>query len=735
MEIQCLSGSHSYHAHEVQVNTPAFDEKNVCGTSDPVITLEESEDRQSVQTLAGMETANGRNVRQIFSDRRKIAPMKYFQKVCKKRLDNFVGTGIKPVHHKMPSPAMRLPDEILDDIFRYTSHRPADLASCSLVCARWHRIVSLHLWESLDPSSHWSMKRLGNVFNSASRRQHRNARGTKQSEVHPTTSNLPLVRAINLGAVGLLPDEPPLKFGGSGGMANGLARWCLRRRWVRVISLAGEALPNLKRLDLSYSAGWLRDDAIFKIVKSCGKTLEELSLANGYLVTDDGIGALARGCKKLRKLDVSHCLLVGDKGVAVLAEEGNRRLRELIMTACNIGDLGVLFLGVFCTELRTLDLEDCFMLTQKSLTVIIAKCIQLEHIKLPCFVYPRFGPAADQNSPHPVLESLLKRPPCSTFKTLGLSMCSGEEIDTHLPRILARFPTIETLEISGSPTVSSIVAPALSHITRLVLASTGQVDDEFAAAVAEHCHELVHLDLSHCRVTAVGAAPLFVKCPKLRFLCLAYNRGLRLFHLYSLLKHKQLASSSLDPEQKRHLAFCLDVRPRLLKIEDVPCPEASRCPMNLVAAPALRTLGLCQIGAITDDCVRILHKIAPNVVDVDLSHCPALVDPRVIYGFVKKARSLKRLNLSCCDRLLGTAGAVRRNGRIVAKVVKVGQEEGLRKWSDEPPKRCGYHHPPIAKLDRHRFCLIESKMTALRAAPIPSLDWYYQWTKLTCLPD
>lgn len=249
----------------------------------------------------------------------------------------------------------KLPDEVLDDIFLYMRSNVVDVAACSIVCRNWHRIASAHLWQSLNVTSHSAFKRLGKTLRKAMRRR-KSKEGRKLSTA---TTNLPVVRSIQISALAILPENLSLKFYSPFSVAKGIRRYIHSRDWMRVICLV-QAFPNLQRLDLSYSGGWLRDDVLRTIVKTCGSTLEDLSLAHGYLLTDEAMTALAKNCRALQKLDISHCLLVGDTGVSEVAEARNTSMTELLMAGCNVADVAILYLGVFCTELRVLDLEDWY---------------------------------------------------------------------------------------------------------------------------------------------------------------------------------------------------------------------------------------------------------------------------------------------------------------------------------------------------------------------------------------
>ncbi|RKO91599.1 hypothetical protein BDK51DRAFT_38011 [Blyttiomyces helicus] len=165
-----------------------------------------------------------------------------------------------------------------------------------------------------------------------------------------------------------------------------------------------------------------------------------------------------------------------------------------------------------------------FRPTQQSLLQIILNCLELEYLKLPCFVYP-----PGEGTTSPILRALINRPATPKgLRCLGLSMCSGSEMDLHLPRLLAQHPTLTDLNISGNPLVTAASAASMSNLTRLVICSGGRIDDAFAVALAAHCPRIVHLDLTHSQLTEAGAAAILADLARLEYLSLAVNRRLML---------------------------------------------------------------------------------------------------------------------------------------------------------------------------------------------------------------
>lgn len=75
-------------------------------------------------------------------------------------------------------------------------------------------------------------------------------------------------------------------------------------------------------------------------------------------IGDDGLAALATGCKKLTKLNLSYCNGITDTGMEYISHLGelyDLELRGLL----NITRIGIKAVAVSCKRLADLDLKHC----------------------------------------------------------------------------------------------------------------------------------------------------------------------------------------------------------------------------------------------------------------------------------------------------------------------------------------------------------------------------------------
>ncbi|KAJ3279356.1 hypothetical protein HK104_001538 [Borealophlyctis nickersoniae] len=587
-------------------------------------------------------------------------------------------TGTAPAAEYVDTPpekrARLLPTELVEEILEYLEDDPPSLATCSLVCRTWFRLASPLLWH--DPKLHSSdalvhfarlLVRTSDQATTKSITPWPSFRATPQHVpssfdlIHSLQFNLPYLRLKRVS-------QPR-----STKIVRWIGSWRRERLWNRMVSSMGIMLVNLKRLHILSAPVWLTDKALEHIVQSCGETLEELGVANAVRITDKGMEVIAAGCKSLKKLDVSRCLRVGDAGVVAVAEARKQHITGLDLAGCQCSDVGVMAIAMFCSRIVNLSLEDCFMLSQRSICAVVNHCSEIESLKLPCFIYPHSYPPGEVST-YPIVQSLLNKPTThQPLKSLTLSMVHGLTLDEQLPALLRKHTSLRELDLFGSIALSAKCASAMSNLTHLVLASTGLVEDEFAKGIAEHCHALVHLDLSYCQITAVGAGAVIGKCGRLRYCSFAFNRALRLAPL--------------------------------VEWGDRGYGEEGRCGIfaDRARSFSLTALKLCQVAALSDACVRALPRIAPNLTDLDLSYCQEVSDEESVLYMVRNLPLLSKLNISCCDTLLGTVGVI--NGHRAAKSV-------LKNWSETAPVRHDHYHD----YDRHRFCLITRQMSGLRAA-------------------
>ncbi|KAJ3089760.1 hypothetical protein HK102_005556 [Quaeritorhiza haematococci] len=383
------------------------------------------------------------------------------------------------------------------------------------------------------------------------------------------------------------------------------SKWYRRRWYSKLLTTIILTCPSLRRLDLSNCGAWVTDQTLLRSL--CNKdqplpvtiNLEEICLANCFRISDAVIKEVVRSCPNLKSLDLSNVLAVTNEGVAGVAEIINDRMRELDLTGCNITDEAVIAVANWCPSIISLSLENCFMLTEKSLTVVVTSCTVLEHVKLPCFVFPPGLPGGA----NPILESLLQGG--TRYKSIGLFMCSVD-LDRYLPSLLSRCPDLHNLDLSGCSRLTPFSIPSFASITHLNLTANGGVNDHFAETLARYAVSLTQLDLSHCKITTLGAGYLLANCYRLKWLSLSFN-----------------------------------ARIRMSKVRAV--------------SVSLRHLALCQCPGLRDSCLAAIPRCTPYLNDLDISHCAGLTDPNALYRMVVRLPRLSRLDISYCDRLLSAA--------------------------------------------------------------------------------
>lgn len=79
-------------------------------------------------------------------------------------------------------------------------------------------------------------------------------------------------------------------------------------------------------------------------------------------IGDDGLAALANGCRKLKKLNLSYCSKITDRGMeylGYLTELSELEMRSLL----NITGAGLASLASGCKRLSELDLKNCENIT------------------------------------------------------------------------------------------------------------------------------------------------------------------------------------------------------------------------------------------------------------------------------------------------------------------------------------------------------------------------------------
>ncbi|KAF4611922.1 hypothetical protein D9613_004187 [Agrocybe pediades] len=151
---------------------------------------------------------------------------------------------------------------------------------------------------------------------------------------------------------------------------------CLRHVSDSVMQALGRAAPFLEVLDLSYARP-LHNSAIEAYVACEGFTDHQLALETTIVSQRDlgresnENGKLKRRVTRLRHLNLSYCLLLSDTACANLAHSvPNLEFLELAGIGADMKDPGIVRLLATTPNIRRLDLEDAFSITDAVLTAI-----------------------------------------------------------------------------------------------------------------------------------------------------------------------------------------------------------------------------------------------------------------------------------------------------------------------------------------------------------------------------
>lgn len=105
-------------------------------------------------------------------------------------------------------------------------------------------------------------------------------------------------------------------------------------------------------------------------------------------ISDDGVGAIASGCRRLKVVNVSYCESITDASLHSLASI--RDLLQLELRACRqVTSVGVCYIAASCKYLQELDLKRCSFVEDRGVLALSHGCRNLRQVlrALMCFRY------------------------------------------------------------------------------------------------------------------------------------------------------------------------------------------------------------------------------------------------------------------------------------------------------------------------------------------------------------
>jgi len=144
------------------------------------------------------------------------------------------------------------------------------------------------------------------------------------------------------------------------------------------------SIPNLdhvRSLRLA-SAARINDNTLQHLTQLC-PNLEELGLANCSSVTDQGLEDFALGAAgiRLKHLDVARCSRIADNGLICIAKFGN--LRTLDAQGCfRVSDYALKTIGAYCHGLEAVNFKGMGTLTDAGVAALCQGCPKLKVVCL-----------------------------------------------------------------------------------------------------------------------------------------------------------------------------------------------------------------------------------------------------------------------------------------------------------------------------------------------------------------
>ncbi|KAI3787336.1 hypothetical protein L1987_41739 [Smallanthus sonchifolius] len=275
------------------------------------------------------------------------------------------------------------------------------------------------------------------------------------------------------------------------------------------MSAIGSGLSSLQSLDVSYCRK-LTDDGLSAVTEGC-HDLKILHLAGCRLVTDRLLESVSKNCRKLEELGLQGCINVTDTGLAALVD-GCKRVKHLDVNKCsNVGDLGISTIAeAYSTSLKTLKLQDCYKLGDKSIFAVTNFCKNLETLII----------AGCRHLSSSSIRSLAAS--TQNLTILKMDFCLNVS-DTSLKSILSQCTCLEVLEIGCCEGVTDAAFEGLGNVNKgvglglkvLKISNCLRITVLGIGAILKACMSLEHLEVRSCpRVTKVGCAEAGLRFPE-----------------------------------------------------------------------------------------------------------------------------------------------------------------------------------------------------------------------------
>ncbi|MED6108396.1 F-box/LRR-repeat protein 3 [Stylosanthes scabra] len=237
------------------------------------------------------------------------------------------------------------------------------------------------------------------------------------------------------------------------------------------------------------------DEALSFLV-SKHKDLRKLDITCCRKITDVSIASIANSCTNLTSLRMESCTLVSQEAFVLIGEKCHS-LEELDLTDNEIDDEGLKSISR-CSRLSILKVGICLNITDRGLAYVGMCCSNLKELDL----YRSTG-ITDLG-----ISAIAHG--CPRLEMINTAYCTSITDSSLIS--LSKCPKLKTLEIRGCVLVTSLgltaVAMSCRQLRRLDIKKCYNIDDSGMIQLAHFSQNLRQINLSYSSVTDVGLLSL-----------------------------------------------------------------------------------------------------------------------------------------------------------------------------------------------------------------------------------
>ncbi|MQM00337.1 hypothetical protein Taro_033069, partial [Colocasia esculenta] len=392
-------------------------------------------------------------------------------------------------------------------------------------------------------------------------------------------------------------------------------------------------------------------------------SLKVLSMWNTPDITDEALSQIANCCPLLEKLDLYKCPLISDKGITAIAMKCPGLSSLTIQSCQKIGDEGLQAIGHFCLNLKSISIVD---------SMLVGDC----------------GVAGLVSSASSSLQKIKLQRLAITDMSLAVIGHYGKAI-TDL--IFANLPNVgeKGFWVMGS-------ARGLLKLKSFTIASCG-VTDVGLEAVAKGCPMLKQLCLQRCHLSDAGMKKFAAAAAgSLEILQLEECNCITLCGIVGVLLSCKAKVRSLT------LVRCMGIR------------DVSSFPASLPSCLALRLLSIRHCPGFGNSSLALIGKLCRRLQHLNLCELSGVTDAALIPLFQGCESGLLKVSLGGCVNVTDAAVSVlaKRHGATFQTL----NLEGCRKVTDESLSAIADCCVMLKDLDVSRTAITDDGVTALTCA-------------------